>query len=201
MKAKAGWSIIIGTGFLAALLLAGCGAESPKVKFYTLSALPRTSNPASAGRNLTVGVGPINFPKLLNRPQIIARNGPNQVEIDEYHRWAGRLEDDFLRILAEDLGLILGAQRVALFPWEEAFKPTFRVWLDVHRFDGGPGRDLVLEATWSVARTGGQEAAVTKRSDIKISVSNATYEDLVAAHSRAVAALGREIGQAINGWR
>ena len=35
--------------------------------------------------NIAVGVGPLQIPKIIDRPQIITRIGPNKIRVDEFH--------------------------------------------------------------------------------------------------------------------
>ena len=89
---------------LVALLVTACSSSTPKAEFYTLSSISSTRPDATittAGQPVAIGVGPVNIPKILDRPQIVTRTGPNKLQIDEFHRWAGRLDEDFARVLAD----------------------------------------------------------------------------------------------------
>ena len=47
-------------------MLAGCGGSAP-TRFYVLSILPQSAQQAvNAGRNLAVGVGPMELPEYLS---------------------------------------------------------------------------------------------------------------------------------------
>ncbi len=90
-----------------AVLLAGCRSSAPQIEFYTLNSLsPETekANPTDAALNIAVGVGPVEIPQALDRPQIVTRTGPNKITLDEFHRWASPLREDFARVLAENKG-------------------------------------------------------------------------------------------------
>ena len=56
-------------------LAAGC-ASSPVTRFYTLSA---AAAPAATSSQLSVVVGPVSVPAVVDRPQIVVTTGPNQV--------------------------------------------------------------------------------------------------------------------------
>lgn len=182
------------------LLLAGC-SQSPVVKYYTLSSLPKPLNAPAPDRSLAIGVGPITFPRLLERPQIITRLGPHRVEINEFHRWAGSLPADFSARLADNLGSLLGTAQVAVHPWEDSFKPSFQVRLDVTRFDGAPGEEVTLEGTWTLSGLDPHPTTLTRKTSIKKPVPGTDFEALVAAHSQAISALAQEIAEAVRKWR
>ena len=110
------------------LLLAGCGGSSPRVEFYTLNPLSdiqAQSNTPATDRKISIGVGPVEIPEILDRPQIVTRTGPNKLSIDEFHRWAGRLDEGFAGVLAENISLLLSTDQVAVYPWPADFKPNY----------------------------------------------------------------------------
>ena len=74
---------------------------------------------------------------------------------------------------------------------------TLQVGVEVVQFDGALGGDVVLIAKWGLFGEGGKKLLLAKRSSFKEPTGAATYEALVAAQSRAVAALSREVAEAI----
>jgi hypothetical protein len=171
------------------------------VEFYTLNAVietPTTAQVAGADQHLAIGVGPMEIPKTIDRPQIVTRTSPNRLSVDEFHRWAGSLREDFLRVLATNLSILLQTNRVATHPWEEYFRPNYRVILDVQRFDGNPGEDVVLNVNWTITGQDGRNALLVRKSMITQPVSEKDYETFVAAKSRVIASFSREIATEIN---
>jgi hypothetical protein len=178
------------------LLFAGCRSSAPPVEFYTLNPLSGMEgqvNTAEADQKLSVGVGPVEIPEILNRPQIVTRSGPNKLQVDEFHRWAGRLDENFARVLAENISLLLGTDQVVVYPWQADFKPRYRIALEVRYFEGQWGEDVLLEVFWTLASRESQETLTARKSVIKEPLSATTFEELVAAQSRAIAQLSREI--------
>src|SRR5512137_2842751 len=88
---------------LTAALLAGC-SRSPRVTFYTLSAT--ASSEAAAPAAVSVAVGPVTLPSLVDQPQLVVRTSLNQVDILEIHRWAEPLKSGITRIIAADLAVL-----------------------------------------------------------------------------------------------
>jgi uncharacterized lipoprotein YmbA len=195
---KVGWAFT-----LFVFLLAGCGS-TPAVKYYTLNTLPDTqqdNTEAASGDDIAVGVGPVDFPKFLERPQIVTRNGQNQVEVSEFHRWAASLPGDFSRILAKNISTLLPTNRVAVYPWDDTFSPTHQIKLDVEQFDGRLDDNVLLNVTWSVVGQEGKKELVVRKSLIEEPVPTNDYEGLVAAQSNALATLSREIVEEIRRLR
>ena len=179
------------------LLLSGCGGSSQRVEFYTLNPLTdmqAKANSPATDQKLSIGVGPVEIPEMLNRPQIVTRSGPNKLNVDEFHRWASRLDESFARVLAENISLLLATDQVAVYPWQTDFKPRYRVALKIRYFEGQLGKDVILEAIWSVSSQQSQQTHIKRKSVINEPLSpEPDYAALVAAHSRAIAQLSREI--------
>jgi len=185
--------------YLLALMAAGC-SSTPPVEFYTLASLPMMemeSHEQSAIRDITIGIGPVQLPQFLNRPQIVIRSGPNKLTVSEFHRWGGYFDQDFLRVLAQDISILLPTNRVVEFPWEDRTDPDYRIEFNVQQFDGQPGNFVLLNTVWTIQERKGKKALYARRSIIRQPVSGNDYDALVAAHSQALAVLSREIAAAI----
>ena len=185
---------------LLAVLLAGCGGRATPIEFYTLNSLSGTiqkANPADSAKNISIGIGPVAIPKILDRPQIVTRTGPNTLKVDEFHRWAGPLKSEFAKVLAENISLLLATDQVAVYPWEAGFNPHYRVALDIRYFEGQLGENVFLDAVWRVSGPESQKAQTLKTSVIEEPLPATDYKSLVAAQSQAVAQLSREIAREI----
>ena len=183
-----------------AVLLVGCRSGAPPVEFYTLSSISaagENANPAGAAPNIAIGVGPVEIPQVLDRPQIVTRSGPNKIALDEFHRWAGPLQANFARVLAENIAILLPTEQVAVYPWEVTFKPDYRIALNIGYFEGQWGDNVLLDVVWKVTDRADQNTLALKKSTITEPLPVADYEMLVAAKSQAIARLSREIVQEI----
>ncbi|WP_423767378.1 PqiC family protein [Burkholderia aenigmatica] len=119
----------------AAGLLGGCGS-SPKASFYTLApdaTLASTGNTAP----VRVVIGPVTVPDLIDRPQIVTRAAGSRVDIDEFARWAEPLKTDIARVIAADLGRLLGSAQVNVFDAGAGAAPACARGRDALRFDAG----------------------------------------------------------------
>ena len=182
------------------VLLVGCGGKSTPMEFYTLNSPGNMSqNPKTvdAAQTIAIGIGPVEIPEILDRPQIVTRTGPNKLKVDEFHRWAGPLQAEIAKVLAQNISLLLDTQQVIVYPWEVGFKPHYRIAVDIRSFEGQLGENVVLEAVWRVSGQEDQKIQIVKTSMIKETVSAPDYEALVAAKSQTIAQLSREIAQEI----
>jgi hypothetical protein len=184
---------IVSIVLLFALAVLGAGCASTPSKFYTLSP---TAEPGGATASYSVAVGPVSVPPMIDRPQMVVNMGPNQVGIDEVNRWASPLQSEIARVVAENLARKLGTQMVSVFPQATAAGASYRVLIDVMRFESAPGKNAALDAVWTVrgAKEGASRAGRTTVSEPAADGSTAA---LVAAHSRALGRLSGEVAGAI----
>jgi uncharacterized lipoprotein YmbA len=183
---------------LLALVLTACLGGGPKPSFYVLSsASDSTSAPLAAKPELGLAVGPIEFPRYLDRPELVTRDGANQLVVADAHRWGGSLRNEILRVVSDDLGRLLGTSRVVTYPTEPRFKADYRVLLDIREFERSAGGDVVLRARWTIAGMPGGTAQVVEESSIAQSVASSSWDDVVAAESAALATLTRQVAERI----
>ena len=190
---------LIGIVF-SALILSACASTAPS-SFYTLTPLSEAANrqiPLS-DRGVSLGVGPVVFPDFLDRPQIVARTSPNRLEIDEFHRWGGALQDDFLRVLGENLAHLLKTGRVLVYPAEVRFPVDFRIIADVVRFEGSADGMAVLKVRWAVVDPYSERPLVVRESAYRSPVDGDGKEGLVAALSKNLGEFSREVAVTMRG--
>jgi uncharacterized lipoprotein YmbA len=149
-------------------------------------------------RNVGIGVGPIEIPDYLDRPQIITRTNRNELHLSEYNRWAEPLAENFTRTLASNLSAILATDKIHTYPWDTPEAVDYQVLVNVSRFDAEPGGSAVLKARWSlVARKGGEKTILTQKTNLSEPVAADTYNALVEAQNRVLEKFSREVALSI----
>lgn len=195
------WSCLI-LGSL--VFVAGClpSAQTEQAKFYLLRSTSRES--AHRGpreklgpRELSVGVGPVDLPQYLDRPQIVTRTAGSELTIHEFDRWAERLQDNFTRVMANNIGLLLNTGQVFVFPWGSSVSIDYQVKMEVSEFIGQLGGPSSLAARWSIIGDDGTNVLLTRRSQFQARAPDATYEGLVTAMNETLTNLSREVADAI----
>lgn len=180
---------------LLGVLAAGCA--SPAARFYKLSAVSAPPQAAlSTPAALSVVVGPVSIPALVDRPQFVLSSGANEVRVDEFNRWAAPLADDIGRVVAEDLVVLLATPQVTLYAQQAGEAAQYRVAIGVQRFESTPGQAVLLDAVWSVRRTR-DGASQSGRTTLTEPSPDPGYDQLAAAHSRALSQLGSDIASAV----
>jgi uncharacterized lipoprotein YmbA len=178
---------------LGALAFFGC-ASSPPSNFYALSPVAAPAA-GDARASYSVALGAVSLPELVNRAQIVTRAGANQVSIEDFERWAGPLKDEIARVIANNLTRLLNGASVFTYPQSAMIEADYKVLIDVQRFESALGDAASIEVLWQVRPAKGE--AKTGRSIVREAAQGPGYAALVAAHSRALAAVSRDIASAI----
>jgi len=184
------------------LLVTGCiGRKSPEVTYYSLLTMEQMGEvqPVSSHPEIKLGIGPITIPASLKRSQIATRQHGNQYAFDEFNRWAGVLEKDITNVVGDNLGVLLGVEKIGFFPWMHYFTPSYRVIVDIQRLDGSLDGEAVLGARWAVADAEGKEFLAGDKIVLRQPLQEASYAALVKAESLLVAELSKKIAGEIDG--
>jgi uncharacterized lipoprotein YmbA len=203
----------LGIFILLPLLSWGCTNAQP-TRFYVLSTIADQAAVAPGG-GVAVGVGPVNLPQYLNRPQIVTRLGDNRLAVADFDQWGGELDDNFIRALAANLSSLLRTDRVSLFPWKDGVPIDYQVTVDVLNFEQNADGTSVLSASWSIVDPATGKVRLMRRSTYRDASgqvppgsaeepvtgkehTDRPYDGVVAAMSRNLATLSQDIAVAIS---
>ncbi len=184
---------------IAALaVLSGCvsfGFSSPETRFYVLEADPGEPLPRDPAARVpfAVGLGPVNLPDILNRPQIVTRGEDHRLVLGEFDQWGGSLDTNMARLIARRMLTGFEPAQIYLHPWPAYRKPDYQVRIDVLRMEGSLGGATVLEGTWSLVRHPERREVAFERFRFADQAAGPGYAELVASYSRLVDRLGGQI--------
>ncbi len=195
--------IAIFFGFTS-LFVSGCMNFSPMSdpsRFFTLTPMPGAEQSRALdtvkNNSLFLGIGPIRFPAYLDREQIVTRASQNHFEISENDRWAEPLEENFTRVLSQNLGMLLGGARVIRYPWQTSQRPNCQIEMEVLRFEPNTRQDVELLARWTLIDVSNKTALMSRDSRIARRTAAQSMEASVAALSETLGDLSREIADTI----
>jgi uncharacterized lipoprotein YmbA len=183
---------------LVCVIAAGCVSVDPS-RFFALASLPRTDQRAedSAGTSaLALAIGPVNFPGYLDRRGLVKRLSQNRFAVADNDLWAEPLEENFSRVLAQNLSILLQTDRVVAYPWERNQRPTYQVQVEVLRFEPNTEQVVELWARWNILDQT-KKTIRLKESYWTQPAKDKSTEASVAALSETVADLSREISRAL----
>jgi uncharacterized protein len=186
---------------LFAVALTGCGSSSAPTRYYVLT--PLASAAPADKRDVAVVVSGVRLPQYLDRPQMVTRGGDNRLQVADFDQWGGNLRQDMTRVLAENLGRLLGSDRVVTAPHALRAAPDFRVEVEVLRFERAPDGRVRLAAKWWLSRgdgsllaspgaeLAGDTLSETGGTDALVASMSAVYNELAVAIAQAIRARAR----------
>jgi uncharacterized protein len=189
-----------------ALLVGGCASFSAKrdpSRFFTLSALSQeetiSPKPPSESSGISLGIGPITLPGYLDRQEIVIRVAQNQINLSENDRWAEPLEENFYRVLSQNVAAILRADRINAYPWPVDKKPVYQVEVEVLRFEANATQEVQLSARWAVRNSTKKDVIRYRETRLSRPAKARSTAASVAALSEVLGDFSREIADAIEG--
>jgi hypothetical protein len=194
----------------------GLKGGSAPVHYYVLSPVSEGRAGDAAGPakyDITVGVASVNVPEYLNNQMIVTRPTRNTVDLAELHNWAAPLSEHVTAVLAENLWFLIPADGVVRMPLSRAIPIDFEVRTRLEKFERDESGDVVLLARWVVFNEQTREASAIKSAQFRVPVvvedrpyvegkdtgrfENDVYEAIVAAMSKALGELSREIADTV----
>jgi uncharacterized lipoprotein YmbA len=176
------------------MLVGGCGSP-PKDQFYTLAPPATAPAVAAAAARYAVAVGPVKLPEAVDRPQLVLREGGSRVRILEEHRWAGPLREEIARSVAASLARQLPDAQITT-EGNHALRPgEFQVRIDIERFEATSDNGVTVQGVWTLRSTGA--AAASRPFTASETAAGGSYDAIVSAYTRALAALSAQIGAEI----
>jgi uncharacterized protein len=186
---------------LLVLLLSGCSVLKPvtdNTRYYVLNDLP-AKTPQMLGAP-SIGLEPVQLPEYLNRSELVARLGSNELKIYDSHRWGEPIKEGIERTLRRDLAVLLGAERVDEPPWAEG-PPSMVIEIELRRFERVGDDQVELDATWVLRDGKSGKTLVARSTHATEKVDGKGAQATVDALSRALASLSKEIANTVRGRR
>ena len=134
---------------LLATILTGCAAPPAPVVYHSLLGADAGAAATALADGPALVVGPVSVPDLLHNTRL-ATGSDGRFQLAENHRWAGAVDREIGRALAERLAAELATERVALFPQQPPGGTAWQVQLEVLALDGTPGESARLDVRWSL---------------------------------------------------
>jgi len=193
----------------AAIIVVGCSPLAPQPdysKFFMLSPIAGGSIASSSqtsysgSSQLTLGIGPIDFPDYLRRLEVVTVTSPNQLHLSVEKRWGEPLDKNFSRVLTENLTQLLNTQQIEKYPWSRNVRVDYQIVVDVQRFDTNSEGQSQLTARWIIkdGATGKDLYASETRASAPVGTGEAAGS---AALSEDLATLSRDIASQIDRLR
>ncbi len=183
-------------------IINGCisAGTSPQARFYSLRSLKDKEIPkleAPALKDAVIGLGPLELPAYLSRPQIVIRGRDNELELAEFNRWAEPLDDAIERVVAQNLMLIFPEAKVLLYPWGYYEPVKYQVVVEVISIDAALQNEVRLCINWSALNAEDKKVFLTKNSIYNIKVNKPNYNAMIEALNQGLYEFSLDIAKAI----
>jgi uncharacterized lipoprotein YmbA len=189
-------TVVLAMSAFALVAASGC---STTTRYYTLSSVesaatgePRTVSPASL-----IGIGPVEIPDYVDIPNIVVRTGSNTLDQATFDQWGGSLDDMVPRVLVEDLAARMPTEHFVSFPQSGDLDFDFRVPVTFSQFDITATGEAVLIARWQIRGKAGSGMVLVHETTARAQADGASYQQRVAALSKALGIVTDEIAKAL----
>jgi uncharacterized lipoprotein YmbA len=189
---------LVVTCLAATVALSGCLLKrSPVPRTYVLAAAEaqHTAQPSSQSVAV-IGVTKVGVPSWLDTPTVMAHAAGGEIIADELSRWGEPLARGAQRVLTENLVALLPDRRVLADPFPPRQIVDFRVEVTIADATRQADGSVLVDARWEIV-SGTREALVRRRSAHRAHPAAPGAPGDVAAVNEALAALCREIADAV----
>jgi len=165
-------------------------------RFFTLTPLAEPAGGTAVLAGRTLGIGPIELPPYLDRPELVTRVGPNEVRSAAFDYWAGSLSKQLKTMLSQNLQALLGPASVETYPWYSPSRLDVIVEVDFLQLEPATDGLAHLRALWRVKAGDPNKVIASSEPDL----SRPTAPDAgsaVATLSELLAQLSGEIATAV----
>ncbi len=186
-------TIPVSTCFLLLLLLlsSGCIKQGLPISYYTLSPSKVTISPASPSVAKLV-ISAVTLPPFLDQGQIISRESPYSVRIEEQRRWAGELSNMITQVvkisLTRDIGNTVAPKSSLL-----SEKGPLQISLHFTHFEKSADGSGHLMVNWEILSKDASIVPYRATSSYTIPTDDTSFEALAKALSIGLERLSLEI--------
>ena len=179
------------------IIVIGCGGSKPS-RYYLLTSQMKASETENISKNHKIGIGPVQFPEYLRRPQLVSFIGTQQLNLAEYDRWAEPLDQNFVRVLAENLTWLIPTEQIFIYPFIGNQELDYHIIIEVRQFEMNEDSQVKLIAQWQIFRGAVDQPLITERSEYQESANSEDYEAVIRGMSKLTADLSQDIARTIN---
>ncbi|MFT3802743.1 MAG: PqiC family protein [Burkholderiaceae bacterium] len=157
---------------------------------------PTPTPTLAQGKPLSLSISTVSVPEIVDRPQFVVRDGPNEQRLYEHRRWSQALPREIDGALRAHLARRLPGARIATAGQDAAADASWRLALDVQRFEATRGQDTVFEALWTLRDRSGA-AVDSGRFVDRRAVSDPSFDALAASQAASIERLAQVLAERI----
>ena len=185
--------------FCLSLALTAC-TQKQHTSFYLLKSIDpvnQITDPNPSHHQTIVLLKTIKFPDYLDRPQMVLRENDYQFKFSEYHRWAEPLQEDFTRVLIENIHT--RAPKANLLDYTElrGKKATHHLWIEVLQMDISTNNQAVLKVRWDLLPTDSERLMKKQTREYSLKIKDKSHKSGVKAQSKLIALFADQVAESI----
>lgn len=177
------------------VILNNCG--SPASSFFILTPTDGYEQSHVGKSDISIGIGSIELPDYLRRPQILTYSKNNEILFDEYNRWVEPLEENFTRVVVENLSALIPTNNIYLFMWPKEDPNIFQITIKVDQFGLNSDSTVVLDARWSVSGNNKKSLLLTEKSSYREKTESLEYGQITLIMSKLTGDLCKDIASEV----
>jgi uncharacterized protein len=184
---------------ISLVLFTYCSSSPPIHKYVLTPSIENNAvtNSSNSGKEITLAIGSVEFAEYLMRPEMINFIRSNELSIDQFNRWAEPLDENFKRVLIENLSNLIPTDKIYFFPIQKENPNRFLVSISVNEFGMRTDSSVVLDARWNVSKKFKKDYLMTRKSFYSEKASGFSIERRVALLSELIGKLSRDIANEI----
>ncbi len=195
MKTRMKFYFIIASLILTAMLYS-CGTSASNFYILTPTNNYKQINPNTES-DISIGIGSLEFPDYLRKPQITTFRNNNEIYFDEYNRWAEPLDENFTHIVLENLSNMIPTNNIYLFMWPEENPNIFQITIKIDQFGMSSDSTVVLDARWAVSTSNEIAFLMTEKSSYQERITNLDYNQIAVSMSKLTGDLCKDIASEV----
>lgn len=174
---------------LLATLLTGCSLFSrSQSRFYSLERIP---GPVVNVRGVPIGIDSVELPPGFDRREIVVRTADHQLDVRMTELWPASLQPMVRHTLAFDLAGRLPEGMVILPGAVKPDGPMRSLEIIFNEIAAGPDAKVVVDARWSLRRSGLPDVA--RHEHIAVDITSLDSTNIASGTSQALATLADRI--------
>jgi uncharacterized lipoprotein YmbA len=177
------------TALATLALLVGSCASAPE-HLYTLDTT--AGQPADARSDLPIVlVGPVSVPEMVDRPQLVVREGKYGVVVNEQERWATPLKDSLPRVVTMQLGERCTSAKFRLLSSAATEEPHARLAIEFTSIEINRATGVSVVASW--AYRDGSKRAIEGVGEGHADIDSTNYSSYVDGMHRSLGAWANSV--------
>jgi uncharacterized protein len=179
----------------ALVLLVACA--SPREHLYSLEDAS-SDVPIGTNDRATVVIERVSVPEVVDRPQLVVREGTYHIRINEQERWATPLKESLPRLLATQLTQRMTDRRFVPMASAAINTPSARLFIDVSSMELARATGVRVVAHWIYRPVSRDMVPIEGETTAHTEVTMDGYPGFVDALRRAGIAIAEDIAARLN---